>query len=124
MGFFEKIKAGLAKTREAMAYSFENVFGFSEIDDDFYDELEESLILADLGVETACKAVERLREEVRKRFLTAPSAAKEVLKDILVDMLSVGDTEMNLSTKPSVVLVIGVNGVGTVSYTHLRAHET
>ncbi|MDD6678504.1 MAG: signal recognition particle-docking protein FtsY [Firmicutes bacterium] len=112
MGFFDKIKEGLTKTRNAMASSLSNVFGLSEIDDDFYDELEENLILADLGVETACYAVEKLRAEVKKQYLTKPEEAKNALKEILVEMLNVGDTALNLSTTPSVVLVIGVNGVG------------
>ncbi len=86
--------------------------GFSEIDDDFYDELEESLILADLGVDTSVKAVGRLRKAVREQHLKTTEEAREALKEILVDMLSVGDTELNLSTHPSVILVIGVNGVG------------
>jgi len=113
MGFFDKIKEGLTKTREALSSSLGSVFsGFSEIDDDFYDELEESLILADLGVETACKAVQRLRRAVREQHLKSTQEARDALKDILTDMLLVGDTELNLSTTPSVVLVIGVNGVG------------
>ena len=113
MGFFDKIKAGLTKTRDALSNTLGSVFsGFSEIDDDFYDELEEGLILADLGVETAGKAVERLRKAVRAQHLKTPEEAKTALKDILVEMLNVGDTALNLSTKPSVVLVIGVNGVG------------
>ena len=113
MGFFEKLKAGLAKTREALMNSTSAMYtGDIEIDDDFYDELEESLILADLGMDTAVKATERLREEVRKRYLTKTEQARDALKDILVDMLNVGDTKLNLSTSPAVVLVIGVNGVG------------
>ena len=113
MGFFDKIKAGLAKTRDALSDTLGSVFsGFSEIDDDFYDELEESLILADLGVDTAVKAADRLRKTVKERHLKTTEEAKEALKEILVDMLNVGDTALNLSTKPSVVLVIGVNGVG------------
>ena len=113
MGFFEKIKQGLTKTRDALSDTLGSVFsGFSEIDDDFYDELEESLILADLGVDTSVKAVDRLRKSVREHHLKTTEEAKEALKDILVDMLNVGDTELNLSTHPSVILVIGVNGVG------------
>ncbi len=113
MGFFDKIKAGLTKTRDAMASTLGSVFsGFSQIDDDFYDELEESLILADLGVDTSVKAVESLRRAVREQHLKTPEEAKEVLKQILVQMLDVGDTALNLDTTPSVVLVIGVNGVG------------
>ena len=113
MGFFDKIKAGLTKTRDALSGTLGSVFsGFSKIDDDFYDELEESLILADLGVDTAVKATDRLRRAVREQHLKSTEEAREALKDILVDMLNVGDTELNLSTKPSVILVIGVNGVG------------
>ena len=113
MGFFDKIKSGLSKTRSAMANTVGSVFsGFSSLDDDFYDELEESLILADLGVETAVKAVERLRDTVRERRIKEPEEAREALREVLADMLDVGPTELDLSTKPSVVLVIGVNGVG------------
>ena len=113
MGFFEKIKAGMAKTRAALSNTLGGVFtGFSEIDDDFYDELEECLILADLGVETAGKAVERLRKTVREQHLKQTGEARQALREILTDMLNVGDPELNLSTQPSVILVIGVNGVG------------
>jgi len=113
MGFFDKIKAGLTKTREALGNTLGGVFsGFSEIDDDFYDELEESLILADLGVETSVKATERLRKAVREQHLKTTEDAKIALKQILVQMLDVGSTQLDLSTKPSVILVIGVNGVG------------
>ena len=113
MGFFDKIKAGLAKTRDALSNTLGNVFsGFSQIDDDFYDELEESLILADMGVETATKATDRLRKVIRENHLKTPEEAKEALKQILVDMLQVGQPELDLSTSPAVVLVIGVNGVG------------
>ena len=113
MGFFDKIKAGLAKTRDALSNTLGNVFsGFSQIDDDFFDELEESLILADMGVETATKATDRLRKVIRENHLKTPEEAKEALKKILVDMLQVGQPELDLSTSPAVVLVIGVNGVG------------
>ena len=113
MGFFDKIKAGLTKTRNALSNTLGSVFsGFSQIDDDFYDELEESLILADLGVETATKATDRLRKAIKEQHLKTPEEAKEALKDILVEMLNVGEPELNLSTQPSVILVIGVNGVG------------
>ena len=113
MGFFDKIKSGMAKTRSALSNTLGSVFsGFSEIDDDFYDELEECLILADLGMETATKATDRLRKTVKEQHLKTTEEAKSVLKDILVEMLSVGNTALDLSTTPSVVLVIGVNGVG------------
>ena len=112
MGFFDKIKQGLAKTREAISETFNDIFSVSELDDDFYDELEESLILADLGVETAAKAAQRLRKEVSARHVRQAEEARQVLREILADMLNVGSTELNLATHPSVILVIGVNGVG------------
>ena len=112
MGFFDKIKAGLTKTREALSNTLGNVFTASEIDDDFFDELEESLILADLGMDTAIRAVSQLRQRIRNDSLKTVEEAREALKDILTDMLSVGDTDLDLSTSPSVVLVVGVNGVG------------
>ena len=113
MSFFDKIKAGLTKTRTALSNTLGNVFsGFSEIDDDFYDELEESMILADIGVETTVKAIERLRKAVREQHLKSTEEARTALKAILVDMLRVGDTALKLDTDPAVILVIGVNGVG------------
>lgn len=113
MGFFDKIKAGLTKTRDALSNTLGGVFsGFSEIDDDFYEELEECLILADLGVETALKATQKLRKAVKEQHLKTTEEARTALKEIMVDMLEVGDTALNLQTKPAVILVIGVNGVG------------
>ncbi len=113
MGFFDKIKSGMSKTREALNNTLGSVFsGFSQLDDDFYDELEEMLILADLGVETASKAVEKLRKAVKDKDLKTPEEAKAALKKILIWMLEVGNVDLDLSTKPSVILVIGVNGVG------------
>ena len=120
MGFFDKIKQGLSKT----AASISSVFtGFSEIDDDFYDELEESLILADLGVDTTTKAMDALRERVRQNHLKTTEEARTALRDVLCEMVSVGDTTLNLSTKPSVVLVIGVNGVGKTTTIGKIAHQ-
>ena len=113
MEFFSRIKSGLTKTRNALASTIGGVFsGFSHIDEDFYDELEECLVLADLGVETAGKAVQTLKKTVREQHLKETEEARNALKDILVDMLNVGSTQLHLETSPSVVLVIGVNGVG------------
>ena len=112
MGFFDKIKAGLTKTRENLNNTLGNVFAANEIDEDFYDELEETLILADLGASTAVRVVTKLRQRVNNTNIKSVEAAKEALKDIMVDILNVGDTALNLSTNPSVILVIGVNGVG------------
>ncbi len=112
MGFFDKIKAGLSKTRDALAGTLGSIFTGSEIDDDFYEELEESLIMGDLGVETSVKATEVLRKRIREEHLKTTDEAKTALKAILTGMLSQGDTALKMDTKPSVVLVIGVNGVG------------
>ena len=113
MGFFDKIKAGLAKTRAALSNTLDEVFtGYHEIDDDFYDELEETLILADLGVDTATKVVSELRRRATNRGWVYTEHVRFGLKQLLTEMLNVGDPALNLSTNPSVILVIGVNGVG------------
>ena len=113
MGFFDKIKAGLAKTREAFSNTLEEVFSNADaIDEDFFEELEETLILADLGMDTVTKIMKELRYRVNNRGLTTTEHVRFNLKLILKDMLNVGDTRLNLSTNPSVILVIGVNGVG------------
>ena len=112
MGFFDKIKEGLAKTKKAMANTLDALFIGGELDDDFYEELTDCLILADLGVGTATKAVERLRKYAEYKNLQTTEEARAYLKLILADMLYIDDTALKLDTKPSVVLVIGVNGVG------------
>ena len=102
MGFFDKLKKITT-----------NLFGgFTEADEAFFEELEETLILADLGMNTAMEAVEQLRQRVRKEKLADQESVRAALRDILVDMISVENTELDLSTQPSVVLFIGVNGVG------------
>ncbi len=124
MGFFEKIKNGLKKTRNAMSASLGSLFdSFTGANEDFYEELEETMILADLGVETSCKAVELLRQKVKEEKLRGAEEIRNALKEILVDMLSVGDTELKLGTKPSVILVIGVNGVGKTTTIGKLAHR-
>ena len=124
MGFFDKIKNGLKKTREAIASTIGNVFSvFRAVDEEFYEELEESMILADIGVETSCKAVELLRKRVKERKLKESEEVRAALKEILVEMLCVGDTKLKVNTKPSVVLVIGVNGVGKTTTIGKLAHN-
>jgi fused signal recognition particle receptor len=125
LGFFDKIKAGLSKTTAALSNTLGNVFSGSELDDDFYDELEESLILADLGVDTSMKAVEKLRKTVKAEHYKTTEEAKAALKQILAEMLKVGDTALNIGTTPSVVLVVGVNGVGkTTTIGKIATHLT
>ena len=123
MGFFEKIKNGLKKTRNAMAATLGSLFdSFTGANEDFYEELEETMILADLGVDTSCKAVELLRKKVKEEKLRGAEDIRNALKEILVDMLNVGDTKLKLGTKPSVILVIGVNGVGKTTTIGKLAH--
>ena len=113
MGFFDKIKQGLAKTRAALSNTLDEVFANADaIDEDFYEELEETLILADLGMETVNKLMEELRHRVLVRNLSTTDHVKFNPKLILNEMLSKGSSQLDLSTKPSVILVIGVNGVG------------
>ena len=124
MGFFEKIKNGLKKTRSAMAATLGGLFdSFTGANEEFYEELEESMILADMGVETSCKAVELLRQRVKEEKLRGGEEIHAALKKILVDMLQVGDTALKLGTKPSVILVIGVNGVGKTTTIGKLAHS-
>ena len=112
MGFFEKLKNGLLKTKNAIVGKIDNLFkSFHKIDEDLFDELEELLISADLGVNTTEEILENLREAVKEGRLKDPSEIKDLLLSNLRDML--GEHEpLKLSTKPSVILVIGVNGVG------------
>lgn len=108
MGFFEKLKQGLSKT----ASSISSVFTASELDDEFYDDLEESLIVSDIGMDTTEAVMDRLRQTAKEQRIKTVDEAKLALRGILADMLNVGDPALKLDTKPSVILVIGVNGVG------------
>lgn len=111
MGFFDKIKAGLTRTKENIGHSLDSLFA-GELDDDFYDELEETLILGDMGMDTTIKAVAELRRRVKAEKIKDTEGARECLRRVLTDMLNVGDCALNLSASPAVILVIGVNGVG------------
>ena len=113
MGFFDKLKSGLGKTRESFSDKLNSVFKvFTKIDEEFFDELEEALITADLGVETSVFVIEELRRNVKSKHITDSEEVKNELKNIISDILTSMDCSMHLDTKPSVVLVIGVNGVG------------
>ena len=111
MGFFDKIK-------KIGIFS-----GFSKLDDSFYDELEESLILADMGMDTTMKAVDELRQRTKARRIKDVEGARSCMKEILAEMLTVGDLSLNLSTRPSVVLFIGVNGVGKTTTIGKIGHD-
>ena len=112
MGFFEKLKEGLKKTKEAVFKQVTSLFSrYTVIDDDLYEELEEILITSDVGVGTTEQILESLQEVVRRDKITEPEDARRALMQILAEMIGEGEP-LNLSTTPSVVLVIGVNGVG------------
>jgi len=113
MGFFDKIKQGLEKTRKSFSESLESILNTGlPADEDFLDELEETLILADLGMETVLKVMDEIRDGIAKRDMVTTTDVSRGLKKLLKETLNVGSPELNIGTKPSVILVIGVNGVG------------
>ena len=126
MGFFDKIKEGLSKTRKNMSVSWNAAMAdFTGENEEFYEELEESLILADTGAETAMEAVDNLRDAVHSKGLRGEEAVRGAFKEILTERLMVGETAMHLTTKPSVILMVGVNGVGkTTTIGKLAARYT
>ena len=112
-GFFSRLKEGLTKTRNNIVSGIDAVFGgFSTIDEDFYEELEEILIMGDIGVNAAEKILERLREQVKEKHIKEPAACKELLIESIREQMQVGETAYDFENEQSVVLVIGVNGVG------------
>lgn len=112
MGFFEKLKNGLRKTKNSMMGKIEGLLKrFSKIDEELFEELEETLILCDIGVNTSVKICDELRERVKKENVKDPELIKDMLKEVISDMLG-EDQPLDMSTTPSVILVIGVNGVG------------
>ncbi len=112
MGIFKKFSMGLKKTRESMAGAIENMLhSYKDIDEELYEDLEEILVMGDVGVVTAGEIVEKLRERVKQKNIGTPAKVKEQIKEIVAEMLK-GEEEMSLITQPSVILVIGVNGVG------------
>ena len=112
MGFFEKLKAGLKKTKDSMMGKIERLLNsFTKIDEDLFEELEETLITSDIGVVTSEKICDELRSRVKAKGITDPQEVKDILKEIIAEMLG-DEIPLDLSTVPSVILVIGVNGVG------------
>ena len=112
-GFFAKLKAGLGKTRDALNAKVDNVLKyFKKIDEDLYEELEEALIMADVGVETSTFIIEELRKKVKEKHLTEAEQVKGEIQEIVAEILCENDNTLNLSSVPSVIMVIGVNGVG------------
>ena len=112
-GFFSRLVAGLSKTRDNIVAGFDSIFnGASAIDEDFYEELEEILIMGDLGIHTTEKVIEDLKARVKKERVKEPAECKELLKTSLKEQMKLEDTAYDFEEKPAVILVIGVNGVG------------
>ena len=123
MGFFSKIKEGLQKTRDAMMQKMQSIINsFTKIDEELFEQLEETMIMGDMGVETSVEICDRLRKLVKERGVKDPSKIMDLIEEIISDMLG-EETELNLSTKPSVIMVIGVNGAGKTTTIGKLCHQ-
>ena len=124
MGFFEKLKNSLKKTSNAISEQVNNVFSvFVKVDEELFENLEEALIMADIGVETSTYIIDELRDRVKHKHITDGNIVKEELKNVIADILNEQDCTMHIDSTPAVSLVIGVNGVGkTTSIGKLAAH--
>ena len=111
MGFFSKISEGLKKTRDSLGQLFDGVFSGGSVNDELFDDLEEALVLGDTGAATAAAICEELRKRVKKDGVTDPEKVREMLAEVIAEMLR-GGQELNLESKPAIIMVIGVNGVG------------
>ena len=124
MSFFDRLKAGLKKTRDGISQKVESILeSFVKIDDEFFDELEEALITSDIGPETSVDIIDRLRAKTRQLRLTNPGDIRGLLRDEICDILSSEAGALNLVSKPSVILVLGVNGVGKTTSIGKIANE-
>lgn len=113
MGFFEKLKSGLGKTKSSIDEKINNVFSvFRKVDEELLEELEEVLVMSDIGMETSVKIIDELRNKIKREKIESEEDVKVALKSIMKDILDVAEPKLNLETKPSVILVVGVNGVG------------
>lgn len=113
MGFFEKLKSGMSKTKTSFDEKINNVFSnFRKVDEDFLEELEEILIMSDVGMDTSVKIIDNLRNRLKKEKLQDEEAIKQALREEMQKILDVTDINLHLNTTPSVILVVGVNGVG------------
>ena len=113
MGFFSRLKAGLSKTRDGFVKNMDYVFsGFSRIDEDFYEELEEVLISGDLGVQTSMRLIENLRQEVKDQHIKEAGDCRQLLIDDIRRQMDVGENAYDFEQETSVLMMVGVNGVG------------
>ena len=113
MGFFDKLKQGLTKTKESINEKINEAFSnFRKVDEDFLEELEEALIMSDIGLETSTKIIDNLRTKIKKEKIEEKEEVQQALREEIEKILEISDNTLKLETKPSVILVIGVNGVG------------
>ena len=113
MGFFDKLKSGLSKTKTSFNEKINNVFStFRKVDEDLLEELEEALIMSDVGMETSERIISELRSRIKREKIEDAEQVKQVLREIIIEILDKVDSSLNLQTTPSVILVVGVNGVG------------
>ena len=113
MGFFSKLKQGLSKTKESFDEKINNVFkNFRKVDEELLEELEEALIMSDVGMDTSVKIIDKLRDKIKTEKIEDPELVKQALRDQIVAVFNTVDAELKLDTKPSVILVVGVNGAG------------
>ena len=113
MSFLDKLKLGLGKTKSNINEKFNDVFSnFRKVDEDLLEELEETLIMSDIGMDTSINIIDKLRQRIKKENIKETEEVKLVLKEIIQEIMDENDKSLNLNTKPSVILVIGVNGVG------------
>ena len=113
VGFFKRLVNGLTKTRDSIVAGIDSIFsGYSNIDDDFYEEIEEILVMGDIGINTTTKIIDHLKERVAEEHITDPAECKRLLIESIKKQMDVGDTAYEFENRKSVVLVIGVNGVG------------
>ena len=112
-GFFKRLVNGLAKTRENIVSGIDSIFsGFSSIDDDFYEEIEEILIMGDIGINATTSIIQKLKDQVAEKHIKDPSECKQLLIDSVTEQMQVEDTQYEFENRKSVILVVGVNGVG------------
>lgn len=112
MGFFDKLKNGLGKTKQSINEKINDVFAnFRKVDEELLEELEEALVMSDIGIETSIKIINELRVRIKKEKIENEEDVKNALREEMAKLLNVGDTSLNLSTTPSIILVVGVNGV-------------
>jgi fused signal recognition particle receptor len=113
MGFFDKLKNGLGKTKTSINEKFNNVFSaFRKVDEEMLEELEEALITSDIGMETSIQMIDKLRTRIKREKIESEEDVRKALKEIMKETLDVADPTLHLNTKPSIILVVGVNGVG------------